>query len=280
MRRERRRLAHRPPQRHHAIDIVVLLVAVERAAIRRRRAVQHRGDRRQAIDILRDVAADLQLEPCVAVDRHHLFQRLRQAVIDALAGLDVGRGDRVDQADRVARGDLRARRAGGQEAVDVEARQLGQELVRGDAGEVGLDRVVERDAEPAAQPHRARRGRSAPARSRRPADSDRASPRRRPGRHSAPQNARKPCGWRRRDRARARSTARRAAGRNSARWSAPGSCRTISAPAFQPRRPARSCRRQRRPARRQRPAAHASRSPHRSGTAGAGAPGARGTRCR
>ena len=59
--RQRRRLAHAPPQLGDALDAVVLLVAVERRQVVAGVAVEHGGDLGQAAQVRRDVAADLQL---------------------------------------------------------------------------------------------------------------------------------------------------------------------------------------------------------------------------
>jgi len=96
--------AHRRPQGEHAVDVVVLLVGVERCGIGLRPALEHRRDRAQPRQVGRPVAAHLQLEPAMAVARHHVLERLGQPVGHRpVAGGAVGRGDRVHQPDRMAR---------------------------------------------------------------------------------------------------------------------------------------------------------------------------------
>ena len=123
---QRRRLAHAPPQLGDALDVVVLLVAVERRAVVAGVAVEHGGDAREAVEIGRDVAAHLQLVVAAAVVAHDLLERLRQPVVDALAGLLVGGDDRIDQPDRVPHGDVRARPQAAEEALQIVAGEIGR----------------------------------------------------------------------------------------------------------------------------------------------------------
>jgi hypothetical protein len=137
------------PQLQHAFDAVVLLVAVQRAAVAAVDAVQHRGDAQQSRHVGVDVASHLELEPAVAVGGNHLFQRLGQAVAHGLVG--VGAGDRVDEADRVARGDVFRRPQAAQEGVEIEAHHVGCQRRGLDAGPVAADHFEEGLAQRAAQ---------------------------------------------------------------------------------------------------------------------------------
>ena len=147
-------------------------------------------------------AGDLELEPAVAVGGDHLFQRLGQAVADAL-GL-VGARDRVDQADGVARGDRARRPQPGEEGVEVEAGQVGRRGGGAEAGAVAAHHLVEGLLQRAAQRVEHARGRSAPGRSWRPGCSGRAPRRARSARGSGARSGRRRCRPRRRGRARGR----------------------------------------------------------------------------
>ena len=121
--RQRRRLAHAPPQLGDAFDIVILLVAVERRPIVAGRAIEHRRDAAEPIEIGGDVAADLELVVAAAIVARDLFERLRQAVVEALIRRLVRFIDRIEQADGVAQIDPGAGRKAGEKPRQIEARR-------------------------------------------------------------------------------------------------------------------------------------------------------------
>ena len=148
---QRRRLPHAAPQFGDALDRVVLLVAVERRPILAGAAVEHAGDAREPVEISGNVAAHLELVVAAAVVAHDLLERLRQAIVDALAPLLVGGDDRIDQPDRVPHRNLRARAQIAEEPLHIEARKIGREAARGDARHVAADHLRKRQAQRAAQ---------------------------------------------------------------------------------------------------------------------------------
>ena len=116
------------------------------------------------------VAADLELEVAVAVGRDDLLERLRQAVVDARAGRLVGRDDRVDEADRVARLDASAPARGRRGSRRSRSRRgRARPDARAMPGRLLRIAVQKLDAVEAAHARRARRDRAARGRSSRPA---------------------------------------------------------------------------------------------------------------
>ena len=104
-------------------------------------AIEDTGDLGQALEVGRDVAADLQLEVALAVSGDDFGQGLRQAVADRLR-----RGqDRVDHADGVAGVDARRRPQAGQKTVHIETIEVRRQPCRLDAGEVAAHRLEEGD---------------------------------------------------------------------------------------------------------------------------------------
>ena len=97
----------------------------------------------EALEVGRDIAADLQLVIAAAVVAHDLLERLGKAVVDALAGLLVAGGDRIDEADGVADLDRRRHAQAAEEGADVEAGKVGREVGRADAEEVLRDHLRE-----------------------------------------------------------------------------------------------------------------------------------------
>ena len=138
---QRRRLAHAPPQLGDALDAVVLLVAVERCPVVAGVPVEHGRDLGKPRQVRRDVAADLQLVVPAAIVPHDLFQGLRQPIVDALRGRLIARHDRVEQADRVAHGDVAAGLQASQEPREVIAGQIRRQVCRLYARHVAADHV-------------------------------------------------------------------------------------------------------------------------------------------
>ena len=113
--------------------------------------VEDAGDAHQPVEVGPAVAADLELEAALAVGRDDFVERLGQAVVDARAGRLVGRDDRVDQADGVARLDARApARRPARKAVKSNAPRSGMIGCGHHAGQVAAHRRPEADAEQAA----------------------------------------------------------------------------------------------------------------------------------
>ncbi len=124
-----------------------MLVAVERHRVPGQ-PVEDRCDPHQSRNVGLGVAAELDLEIAIAVRGDHLFERRRQAVVRALrivAGVE-----RIEDADRVPRGDRRSRFQAAQKSVEVEPGEIGRQA-RVDAGKIGADRVCKRDIERAAE---------------------------------------------------------------------------------------------------------------------------------
>ena len=97
-----------------------MLVAVERHFVGLSRAVEHRGDLRQPLNIGIALAAYLELEVNMAIGGDDLFQALRQPVVQALA-LCVSARDGVDKTNGVARENRIGRFQAGEKSVEVEA---------------------------------------------------------------------------------------------------------------------------------------------------------------
>ena len=220
---------HPLPQLDDAVDVVVLLVAVERCAVAAADAVEHARDARQAVDVGGDVAGHLELEPAVAVGgdtsssvsgRPSPTRSVWSARVIGSTSPTVWRASMLEAGCRPA-----------EECRPVEAGQVGAQIARADAGQVAPASLRGTAAAARGTAHRARRDRSAPARSSRPAESARGARRLRAARDSGARSGRTRCRSRHRDTARARCRAQRAAARSCRRCCSAGSCRTTSAPA-------------------------------------------------
>jgi hypothetical protein len=109
-------------QFRHLRGIAILLVPVQRRPIARRGAVQHGGDADQPRHVRLSVARDLQLEPARAVGRDHLFQGLRQTIVQPLGHICSRQG--IAQAHRVAQRDAGGDVARGKKGRHVESLQI------------------------------------------------------------------------------------------------------------------------------------------------------------
>ncbi len=138
-----RGFGHARPQLADAFYILVLLVAVQRRLVVADLAVQHRRDAREAVEVRRHVAADLELVEAAAIEARDLFQRLGQPVVHALAGLLVRGNDRIDQPHGVAHANPLARPQARQKSRQVESVEIGCQRRHRHARQVGADHLSE-----------------------------------------------------------------------------------------------------------------------------------------
>src|SRR5262249_58838262 len=100
------------PQQREALYVVLLLVPVEGGGVIAGGGVEHGGNPHEPIEVGGDVAANLQFVVAPAVVGDGFLQRFRQPVVDALARLLIGGGDRVHEPNGVAHGDIGGRMQG------------------------------------------------------------------------------------------------------------------------------------------------------------------------
>ena len=122
---------------------VVLLVAVERCPVVAGVAVEHGGDLGKPREVRLDVAGDFQLVVPAPVVTDDFLQRLGEPIVDAVRRRLIARNDGIDQADRVAHGDVAARAQATQEPRQIVAGQIGRQVGRRDARQIAADHVGE-----------------------------------------------------------------------------------------------------------------------------------------
>src|SRR5215470_6934470 len=89
------------PQFEDGIDMLELLVSVQRGNIAADIFVENGGNVAQPLDIGIELTGNLELEIAVTVGGAHLLERFGQAVVQALAWVEVRGRQRVDQSDGV-----------------------------------------------------------------------------------------------------------------------------------------------------------------------------------